>query len=222
MNMLLRFAVAIGLAFAGLHTAKADLINGSFELFGQAAGTESDHNDASIDPSIGWFTTESDHQIEVWGTNFLGVPAYDGTDFAELNANAVGTLYQFISGIPSGAIVGFQFAHRGRLGVDTMQFTVTDTVTNAVLFQQQYSDDNTAWGFYQGTGIVATGDTLEFSYDSISAAGGNPSIGNFLDDAHFGVGIGSTAPEPSFAYLLFPLMAGVLGLSYRRHRKAIA
>src|SRR5580704_5630800 len=129
MKMLLRLAVASGIAFAGLHTAKADLINPGFELFGQPAGTEADHNDASIDPTVGWFTTEGDHQIEVWGDGFLGVPAFEGTDFVELNANAVGTLFQLVSGIPAGTIVGFQFAHRGRAGLDTMQFTITDTVT---------------------------------------------------------------------------------------------
>ena len=33
----------------------------------------------------GWSTTASDHVIEIWGDTFLGVPAFEGRQFAELN-----------------------------------------------------------------------------------------------------------------------------------------
>ena len=137
----------------------------------------------------GWKTTATDNLIEIWRQGFLGVPAYDGDQHAELNATQVSTLYQDVTGIAPGSIVGFQFAHRGRLGVDTMEFTLTDLGPNGVLgggddtvlFDQQYSDDKTAWGFYTGSGITALGNTVRFSFKSISAAGGDQAIGNFLD-----------------------------------------
>src|SRR5215469_8485188 len=47
-----------------------------------------------------WKTTESDSIIEVWWTGYNGVPAYSGNQFVELNANAVGTLYQNFSIAP--------------------------------------------------------------------------------------------------------------------------
>ena len=48
--------------------------NNSFRLF-----------DESLVPP--WSTTDSRNQIEIWGTGFLGVPAFEGRQFAEINAN---------------------------------------------------------------------------------------------------------------------------------------
>ena len=112
--------LSVPMLFVCASIASAGLINSSFE-YGQAGNSWSDHSDASINPSGGWFTTESDHQIEVWGNGYLGVNAYDGTNFAELNANAVSTLFQTTTGIGSGDLVDYHFAHRGRQGVDTME-----------------------------------------------------------------------------------------------------
>src|ERR1700744_286394 len=50
-----------------------------------------DKTDAS---TPGWRTTEADHQIEYWQSGFNGVTAYSGNQFIELNANAVGGVYQ--------------------------------------------------------------------------------------------------------------------------------
>ena len=98
------------------------------------------------------------------------------------------------------------------VGAPAISFALSDTVnpvsiadlrTNASLFSQQYTDGNTAWGADSGSFIVdpnvLSTDAIRFAYVSISAAGGNTTIGNFLDDAHFGVGPGFTTgtPEPS-------------------------
>ena len=209
--------------------ASAGLINAGFE-YGQANNTWGDHSDASISPAGGWLTTEPDHKVEVWGSGYSGVNAYDGTNFAELNANAVGALYQSTSGIQSGDVVDYHFAHRGRLGVDTMELKITDTKTGVVLFAHQYSDGNQAWGFYSGSftvgNNVASTDSIQFSYVSISAAGGSATYGNFLDDADFGVGINSTSqsspvPEPSsFALLGLGVLSLVVGVYRRRTQMA--
>ena len=236
--------VVVGvLALGMVQVASADLVNGSFED-PQISGP---HNELFTDPSsasidgyrsfAGWHTTASDHFIEVWHDGFqAGNPSLHpyndgGNQFAELNANEASTLYQDISGISNGSIVGYQFAHRGRDGVDVMQFTITDLGSDGVtggsglaadstLFTQQYSDGNSAWGFYQGSGIIASGNTMRFSYAAISAAGGNPTMGNFLDAAAFGVGVG-VVPEPS-TYALLCISLGVVGFARKKMRKSEA
>ncbi|MGW3464887.1 hypothetical protein ACWDE9_37310, partial [Streptomyces olivaceoviridis] len=53
--------------------------------------------------------------------------------------------------------------------------------------QRRFTDGNTAWGYYTGTYTVPAGQTTtRFAFRSISAAGGNRSIGNFLDGIFFG------------------------------------
>ncbi len=200
--------------------AQAGLVNGGFELPALNANTYLIMNETAV---LGWKTTASDHQIEIWSHGFNGVPSYQGDQHAELNANQVATLYQDVTGIAAGARVGYQFAHRGRSGVDTMGFKLTDfgndglfgTSDDAVLFSGEYSDGPDAWRFYSGTGIVALGHTVRFSF--ISLVGSSVSVGNFLDAADFGVGVGSSVPEP---FTLGLLGLGLAGLGFGRRRKA--
>ncbi|NDB17700.1 MAG: hypothetical protein EB027_00170, partial [Actinobacteria bacterium] len=48
----------------------------------------------------GWSTTASDQQIELWSSGFNGVPAAEGGQFAELNANMTSALYQDVATTP--------------------------------------------------------------------------------------------------------------------------
>jgi hypothetical protein len=211
-----------------LPRAHAGMVNGSFEqpdISGMCVGGGNPPCYALVNDTLvpGWKTTATDHLIEIWRQNFNGVPAYDGNQHVELNATQVSTLYQDVTGLGSGSIVGFQFAHRGRLGVDTMEFKLTDLGSDGmlgggddtVLFDQQYSDGNTAWGFYTGSGIVALGNTVRFSFVSVSAAGGDQAIGNFLDDTDFGVGVGQ-APEPASLTLVASTAVAAAGLLRRK------
>ncbi|MFJ8160229.1 hypothetical protein ACIRBY_04775 [Streptomyces sp. NPDC096136] len=132
----------------------------------------------------GWLTTATDHRIELWHSGFQGVPAAEGAQFAELNANEVSTLYQDLPTTP-GTKLYWRLYHRGRQGDDTMALDIG--APGAPVEQRRFTDGNTAWGYYTGTYTVPAGQTLtRFAFRSVSAAGGNRSVGNFLDGIFFG------------------------------------
>lgn len=135
----------------------------------------------------GWSTTASDGLIELWKSGFNGVPASSGTQFAELNATQVSTLYQDVPTNP-GQTLYWSLDHRGRQGFDTMALDL-GAPGGPVNYTQQMRDGNTAWGKYSGTYTVPAGQTVtRFAFRSVSAAGGNQSVGNFLDNISFGTG----------------------------------
>ncbi len=128
-----------------------------------------------------WQTTEADSIIEVWWTGFESVPAYHGSQFVELNANAVGTLFQNFL-IAPGTNVTVGFAHRGRAGVDTMSVSI-GPVGGPYVTLGIYGDGNTAWGYYTVSYTIplSLGNYYSLRFNSIYASGG-PTVGNFLDD----------------------------------------
>jgi hypothetical protein len=174
------------------------LTNGSFET-PPVAVADWNIPDASTNPSVGWHTTATDNKLEFWRGGASGVPSADGRQFAELNANQASTLYQDLPTVP-GTPMTWRLYHRGRLGTDVMRVligapgaTVAQTPTGAS--SPDISDDNTAWGYYTGVYVVPAGQTTtRFAFASVSAAGGSPAFGNFLDGVEF-----STPPCPSAA-----------------------
>ncbi|MBE1444235.1 S-layer homology domain-containing protein [Paenibacillus sp. OAS669] len=107
------------------------IANGSFE---EPYFPTSNFNmiNANTDTSIKWKTSATDYQIEVWSKNFKEIPAYEGTQHAELNANQASTLYQDIATEP-GQVLVWRLAHRGKNGVDGMklQLASPDTFTKS-------------------------------------------------------------------------------------------
>ncbi|MER6948307.1 Ig-like domain-containing protein [Nonomuraea sp. NPDC000554] len=166
-----------------------NLVNGSFETPPVAIADWS-IPDASTNPSVGWHTTATDNKLEFWRGGASGVPAADGQQFAELNANQVSTLYQDLPTVP-GTPMTWSLYHRGRLGTDVMRVligapgaTVAQIPTGAS--SPDISDDNTAWRLYTGVYVVPPGQTTtRFAFESVSAAGGTPTAGNFLDGVVF-------------------------------------
>ncbi len=182
-------------------SVSANLVNGGFESF----STWGYDFFSGTDPQNGWATTAPDNLIEVWGDGFLGVPAYEGSSFAELNANYASTLYQNVNGLGDSNQINWHFAHRGRYGIDTMRLTITDLGTDqiagggddVVLLQQEFSADNTAWQVHYGS-ITSIGNLTTFAFEAVSAVGGNTQ-GNLIDYCGFGT---SAVPAPGCLALL--------------------
>ena len=137
----------------------------------------------SKDRVVGWQTTGTNGIIEIWNNGYSGVFANNGKCHAELNADQVSALYQDIDTIP-GMLLYWALAHRGRAGVDVMDLRIGPP--NATVLQRQLSDGNTGWTRYNGSYIVPAGQFItRFSFGANSSAGGNPTVGNFLDSIAF-------------------------------------
>ena len=171
----------------GAACSTTGLLNGGFEAPVQGANS---FLIQSQDLVPGWTTTATDSQIEIWSTPYQGVTAYEGNQFAEMNANQVASLYQDITTVP-GSTITYQFAHRARsLGNPAV---VVDTAGvqagppgQAGVTLKTFSDDSTAWVVQRGTYIVPAGQYItRFQFNSISAGAGAASVGNFIDGVQF-------------------------------------
>ncbi|WP_239257304.1 immunoglobulin-like domain-containing protein [Listeria ilorinensis] len=131
----------------------------------------------------GWSTTATDQTIEIM-RNFGGIPAASGHQWAELNAYQVAALYQDVATEP-GKKVRWQVYHRGRAGIDTavVEFGAPG---GPLVEQTKMSTNKTEWKLYKGSYTIPAGQTTtRFQFRSVSAAGGDQAIGNFLDDVVF-------------------------------------
>lgn len=129
----------------------------------------------------GWETTATDNKIEVWVNGFQGVPAQEGRQFYELNANQVAALYQELC-LEPGSIIYWSVWHRGRSGVDVAEVKIGATVETAES-QSTMTDGTGGWGYYSGTYNVPADQTSTFFvFESVSSASSSQSVGNFLDN----------------------------------------
>ena len=136
----------------------------------------------------GWSTTDSLGQIEIWSSGFLGVPAAQGRQFVELNANSAGMLYQDVPTTP-GQTLAWSLTHRARVGTDVMRVVLGPPSGPLVQNGPNISDTTAAWGSHSGSYTVPAGQTVtRFGFQAVSAGSGNNSVGNFLDDIAFGTG----------------------------------
>lgn len=133
----------------------------------------------------GWSTTATDKQIELWSTPFNGVTAFEGRQFAELNATQASALYQDLPTTP-GQTLTWSLAHRARQGTDTMRVVIGSPGASGVE-NSRFSDTTAGWGRHTGTYVVPANQTItRFAFEAVSSGSGNPTIGNFLDDISFG------------------------------------
>uniref|UniRef100_UPI003AA8EB63 SprB repeat-containing protein n=1 Tax=Tenacibaculum sp. TaxID=1906242 RepID=UPI003AA8EB63 len=157
--------------------------NGGFE---QPTETATTYRLINEDDVPGWDSTAADNLIEIWYNGFNGVTPHEGNSFAELNANAVSSLYQEYCTQP-GDVISWSVAHRGRSGTDVATVKIGDDLATASVVETM-SDGNSAWGVYTGTYTVPVGQsTTIIAFDAVSTAGGNRTVGNFIDDVQINI-----------------------------------
>lgn len=133
-------------------------------------------NDATVP---GWSTTASDKKMEFWYDGFLGTPAYEGKQFVELNANMPSALYQDMPTNPGDKLM-WGFAHRGRGGVETMNFAVGPA--GGPYQNIKTVSTSKSWEFYSGIYEVPAGQTNTRFYYTSAMPG---AFGNLLDAIEF-------------------------------------
>lgn len=162
--------------------ASTALVNGDFEQPAIAATSYSILTPSSVP---GWQTTDSG--IELWSNGFNGTPSASGAQFAEINANVAGMLFQDVATTP-GQTLSWSLLHRARAGTDVMEVLI-GAPGGALVSQGPISDTTTAWGAHSGLYTVPAGQTLtRFGFNAVSTGSGSPSVGNFLDAVTFGNG----------------------------------
>ena len=154
-------------------------------------------------------------QSNLVGYSWYGtVAAADGIQFAELNCEAAGALYQDILTTP-GETLNYQLAHRARgnkkdateendtmyvvimstqMAVDnnvTTQARVQDIINNQSNYPGatvvSYTDNDQMWTYHQGAYKVNSDGqySTRFFFVAGNTASGNNTVGNFLDDIKF-------------------------------------
>lgn len=206
----------------------ASLQNGSFEDVSTQAINYGQHGSFLPEGTTGlsWKTTGDDHQLEVvyapnaksaYGLNV----AADGNQFAELNAEAAGALYQDVMSTPDTTLY-WKLYHRARQGTDTMYLVIAPTnevseiTTQSQLtaliskiqadedgyaekgyYLKTISDSTSAWGKYTGDYSVPDGCYLTRMFFVAGSTGsGSTKVGNFIDAVAFT----PLMPDPDAGY----------------------
>lgn len=206
--------VAVATLALGIHiNANANLIvNGSFE-------------DSIVNTnSWKWFTSDkvngwNGSNIEIWD-NFGRVNAFDGTQFAELNAHSNGSsvfsIYQTFDTEING-IYDFSFAYRARSNSNEA-FEVSVDNANDNIYTRVLDDHIVkAWNSFTDS-FIATSTSTTIQFTTITPSTGT--VGNFIDDIQVVQRPGLAAAvvsEPSVA-ALFGFSLLTLG-GFVRHRR---
>lgn len=199
-----RFATVSALSFSLLAAAPVSanlIVNGGFEQPDVPTGNWQYFSSAAVD---GW---EGDN-IEIWD-NYGGVSAYEGSQFAELNAHPYsgsefGIFQNFATTI--GQSYDLSFAYRARQSnSESFDVSVTPGMTWNL-------DDHVvgAWSIFSGS-FVASSELTTLTFTSVIPETGT--VGNFLDD----VKVTASVPEPGSIALLGLSLLG-MGVARRRHQ----
>ena len=184
-------------------------LKGAWQTTGTANASE--YSDSEV-ADIEIVTTESDNTLDGYSWHGDKIAA-DGNQFAELNCETAGALYQDVLTTP-GEVLNYQVAHRARGAngndtsaeeKDTMyvvamssemaqnittQAQVLDVVNNKENYPgamvATYTDGDRSWTTHQGTYTVASNQySTRFFFVVGNTASNNLTVGNFIDNVRF-------------------------------------
>ena len=106
----------------------------------------------------GWQTTATDNLLEIWFPGYLVPPFAPAGNVVEMQANGPASLSQDLDTY-GGEVLYFSFAHRGRLGVDTMSVSFAAPGQPADTTFGPYADGNGSWIYHSGSYVVPAGQS---------------------------------------------------------------
>lgn len=184
-------------------------LKGAWQTTGTANASEYSDSEGG---DIEIVTTESDNTLDGYSWHGDEIAA-DGNQFAELNCETAGALYQDVLTTP-GEVLNYQVAHRARGAngddtsaeeKDTMyvvamssemaqnittQAQVLDVVNNKENYPgamvATYTDGDRSWTTHQGTYTVASNQySTRFFFVAGNTASNKLTVGNFIDNVRF-------------------------------------
>jgi hypothetical protein len=105
----------------------------------------------------GWQTSGETQVIEVWSDGYHGVPAAEGDQFVELDANSRDTLSQEVE-LPANQLMYWSFLHRGRNGLESVELLIGPP--DAVVSQGVFPSPADAWYPYSGLYRVGSNEPV--------------------------------------------------------------
>ena len=135
----------------------------------------------SADQVPAWQTTSATLVIEIWNDGHQGVVAYEGAQFVELDARSQDTLWQDLA-LPPGQLMYWSLAHRGRIGVDSLELRLGPP--DATVSQGLLTSAEDAW--YPYSGLYRVGATETVTRVSLVSRSGTDK-GNFVDAVYLAV-----------------------------------
>ncbi|RYZ07614.1 MAG: hypothetical protein EOO73_11600 [Myxococcales bacterium] len=153
------------------------LVNPGMEnpLIGSVSDCPSDFCQVAASRVLGWRTTSEAQVIEVWADGYWGVPAAEGGQFIELDADTPDTLYQDLVLMP-GELVYWSIRHRGRLGEESIEVLLGPPESPRL--QGALTTSTEQWREYSGLYRVGADESVtRFSLASRSGT----SQGNLVD-----------------------------------------
>ncbi|WP_032096017.1 MULTISPECIES: DUF642 domain-containing protein [unclassified Alteromonas] len=209
-----KITVVISLLFLVCNVASANLIlNGSFENNDIKSNSWKAFSAGSVD---GWSGTN----MELWD-NFQNLNAFDGSQYAELNANGNGGEYSILQTFTSskGAIYDLSFAYAARRNNDSFELEIFSGDNDSdLLFSQVFNDHKIkSWNEFYGQFIAdSVSTTIRFS--TINKG----TLGNFLDNivvnqASATAGISSVSVSEPMSLAVLSL--SIVVLMRRKRRK---
>lgn len=124
---------------------------------------------------MGWSTTSEAQVIELWFDGYMNVPAPEGNQFGEINAQSRDTIQQDLALVPD-QLMYWSLLHRGREGIDSLELRVGPP--DALVTLATISSAEDAWYSYSGLYRVGKAEKLT-RFSLVSRSG--EARGNLID-----------------------------------------